>query len=206
MLVVDSAAEVGVVTVGAGCARSVLNLPHDDGAARTVRAHLVSVGAAWDPQVLHAALLLASEAVTNAVRHAPAAPVVVRIADDDEQVGIEVVDAGTSPLPPSRCQDSPMPHTEHLGGRGLPLLGLLSDGWGSQLEPVSDPVPDVRHGAAAAAARHVLWFPLAHSTRPLSRAAARERRPRTPATSGQRTSATPGLAAFHAVTRAATPA
>lgn len=154
-----------MVGVGTRCARSVLNLPHDAGAARTLRSHLASVGAGWDPQVLHAVLLLASEAVTNAVRHAPAAPVLVRIADDDEQVGVEVVDGGTTPLAPSRCSDSPMPRTEHLGGRGLPLLGLLADGWGSSLEVTDDGLP-----AGARRARHVIWFTLAHSARPLSRA------------------------------------
>jgi len=157
---------VGVVDVGARCARSVLSLPHEAGAARTLRSHLASVGAGWDPQVLHAVLLLASEAVTNAVRHAPSAPVLVRIADDDERVGVEVVDGGTTPLEPSRCADSPMPCTEHLGGRGLPLLGLLADGWGSGLEDAGDDLP-----AGTRRARHVVWFTLAHSARPMSRAA-----------------------------------
>lgn len=153
--------------MGPECARSAIRLPHDAGAARTVRSHLTALGAAWDPQVLHVALLLASEAVTNAVRHAPAAPVLVRIADDGDELGIEVVDAGTSPLPAARCEDSTMPPTEVCGGRGLPLLGLLADGWGSQLETVED---------GATRARHVLWFTLAHSARPLTRAASRERR------------------------------
>ncbi|WP_194907971.1 ATP-binding protein [Quadrisphaera sp. INWT6] len=144
----------------------MLRLPHEAGAARTVRSHLALVGADWDPQVLHAVSLLASEAVTNAVRHAPAAPVLVRIAVDDEQVGVEVVDAGTTPLAPSRCSDSPMPRTEHLGGRGLPLLGLLADRWGSLLEDADDGPP-----SGARRARHVVWFRLAHSARPLSRAA-----------------------------------
>lgn len=156
--------------MGHGCARTVLSLPHSEAAARTVRAHLAGVGAAWRPQVLHAALLLATEAVTNAVRHAPAAPVLVRIADDPERLGIEVVDAGTSRLPPSRCPGGPMPHSQHLGGRGLPLFGLLSDGWGSQLEPVED------DDDAGAGERHVVWFTLAHGAEPLTRAAGRGRR------------------------------
>ncbi|MGQ7296114.1 ATP-binding protein [Quadrisphaera sp. KR29] len=153
----------------------MLSLPHSEAAARTVRAHLAGVGAAWRPQVLHAALLLATEAVTNAVRHAPAAPVLVRIADDPERLGIEVVDAGTSPLPPARCQGGPMPHSQHLGGRGLPLFGLLSDGWGSQLEAVEDEGKE-------AGARHVVWFELAHGAEPLTRAAGR----------GHRSAAAPG--------------
>ncbi|TXR57448.1 ATP-binding protein [Quadrisphaera setariae] len=188
--------------MGSGCARSFLALPHDDGAARTVRAHLAAVGAGWNPQVLHAALLLATEAVTNAVRHAPEAPVLVRIADDDEQLGIEVVDGGTSPLPPSRCQGSRMPTTCHLGGRGLPLYGLLSDGWGSQLEQVEeDDDPD----GAARSERHVVWFTLAHSAQPLTRAAGRERRTRAQpaAPTGQRTTGAPGFAALHAAPRVA---
>ncbi|PWJ51150.1 Anti-sigma regulatory factor (Ser/Thr protein kinase) [Quadrisphaera granulorum] len=187
--------------MGSECARSFLALPHDDGAARTVRAHLAEVGAAWNPQVLHAALLLATEAVTNAVRHAPAAPVLVRIADDDEQLGIEVVDGGTSPLPPLHCQDSRMPSTCHLGGRGLPLFGLLSDGWGSQLEKVDDSARD----SDACGERHVVWFTLAHSAQPLTRAARRERRTRAQpvATSGQRTTGAPGFAALHAAPRVA---
>lgn len=188
--------------MGSACARSFLALPHDDGAARTVRAHLAALGEAWDPQVLHAALLLATEAVTNAVRHAPAAPVLVRIADDDEHLDIEVVDAGTTPLPPSRCQASSMPATRHLGGRGLPLFGLLSDRWGSQLEKVDD---DERSGEPAGE-RHVVWFTLAHSAQPLTRAAGRERRTRaqSSAPTSQRTSGAPGFAALHAAHRAAT--
>nr|WP_255479955.1 ATP-binding protein [Quadrisphaera sp. RL12-1S] len=187
--------------MGSQCVRSFLNLPHDDGAARTVRAHLSAVGTSWSPQVLHAALLLATEAVTNAVRHAPSAPVLVRIADDDELLGIEVVDAGTSPLPPSRCESSPMPATRHLGGRGLPLFGLLSDRWGSQLEQVDD---DDR-GNAAPGERHVVWFTLAHSAQPLTRAAGRERRTRAQPSgpTGQRQTGAPSFAAVHAVPRAA---
>jgi two-component sensor histidine kinase len=75
-------------------------------------------------------LLLVSELVTNAVRHA-ATPFDVTIRVDGSQVTVEVVDHDRTH--PPRLRD-PLP--DDTSGRGLRIVEELSSSWGS--EPVAD--------------------------------------------------------------------
>ena len=75
-------------------------------------------------------LLLVSELVTNAVRHA-ATPFDVNIRVDGSQVTVEVVDHDGSH--PPRLRD-PLP--EDTSGRGLRIVDELSSSWGT--EPIAD--------------------------------------------------------------------
>jgi anti-sigma regulatory factor (Ser/Thr protein kinase) len=91
-------------------------------ARRVVRDAVCTVHGA---ELVDACLLLASELVANAVRHG-AAPVrlVVRC---DEARGAEIrVSDGSARAPVVRGAD-----LDALGGRGMLLVELLSDAWGS---------------------------------------------------------------------------
>lgn len=68
-------------------------------------------------------LLLASEVVTNALRHAPP-PRELRVREQAGFVRVEVTDS--HPLPPRRRE----PDAESPGGRGLWLLDALAARWG----------------------------------------------------------------------------
>ncbi len=83
---------------------------------------------AWqlDEDAADTTLLLASELVTNAVRHGRP-PVHVHAEVSAGVVRVEVDDASPSPIRP---QD---PDLDDLGGRGLQLVEMLSSAWGSRL-------------------------------------------------------------------------
>ena len=70
-------------------------------------------------------LLLASELVTNAVRHA-ATPFEIRVAVDDDTVRVAVID-GDVDHGPRMCHPGP----DDTNGRGLQLVDQLSAVWGS---------------------------------------------------------------------------
>ena len=94
---------------------------------------------------LDAALLLLSELVGNAVRHAGAGEIVVRAQVASGRLRVEVVDV--SPVLP----DAPaLPPLDAEGGRGLLLVDALADRWGAHL------------GAEG----KCLWFELAASPAP----------------------------------------
>jgi anti-sigma regulatory factor (Ser/Thr protein kinase) len=71
------------------------------------------------------ALLLTSEVVTNAVRHA-ATPITLSVMADAEAVQVRVADADPSHLPVLRTVDG---HRDP-GGRGLHILDRMSRDWG----------------------------------------------------------------------------
>ncbi|MBF8190643.1 ATP-binding protein [Nonomuraea sp. K274] len=78
-------------------------------------------------------LLLLSEVVTNAIAHSdsgrtPDGKVTVQITRMDATVQAEVTDAGSSTTTPAVRT----PTLDDDGGRGLWLVDLLADEWGSQ--------------------------------------------------------------------------
>jgi len=78
------------------------------------------------------AILLASEVVTNAVRHTGSArfdDVLVRVASSDDHVRVEV-------LNPGEAFDPPAPRTPSTTGTGLGLflVDALADAWGVERE------------------------------------------------------------------------
>lgn len=82
----------------------------------------------WD--VSDAVLLVASELVTNAVRHGNG-DVELRIDVDDESVRLEVLDDGHVKVTAPRHVPSPTA----VGGRGLHLVREVSKRWGSGFDP-----------------------------------------------------------------------
>jgi anti-sigma regulatory factor (Ser/Thr protein kinase) len=75
-------------------------------------------------EVVDAAVLLVSELVTNAVRHASPPIVVEVICETSHSLQVRVSDATPEPLRPGR----PGVHDE--SGRGLAITEVLSDEWG----------------------------------------------------------------------------
>ena len=76
------------------------------------------------PQLIDDAQLLATELVTNAVRHATG-PITVRAYLTDGFLHIEVCDSSTE-TPPKRREARP----DDEGGRGMELVEKLSSRWG----------------------------------------------------------------------------
>jgi anti-sigma regulatory factor (Ser/Thr protein kinase) len=100
----------------------------------SARQHARHVVTEWGyTQIAGTAELVVSEIVTNAVRHAHQAateigvpPVRLRLTDWLSGVQIEVRD-GSSRMPRAEQQAAPDPEA----GRGLLLVGALSDCWGA---------------------------------------------------------------------------
>jgi anti-sigma regulatory factor (Ser/Thr protein kinase) len=110
---------------------AAVTLPSTEQAPGVARRFLRDAGSAWPEHVLEAALLVVSEAVTNAVRHG-SGRIQLCVAADDRTVRIEVTDEGAQ-LPRRR---SPSEDALGDGGRGLHLLDALTGEWGS--EPRAD--------------------------------------------------------------------
>ena len=72
--------------------------------------------------------MLASELVTNSVRHGDGLEVLLRWVVDDASVVVEVCDGGSgfSAWPPR-----PLPERDQTGGRGLFLVDRLATRWGT---------------------------------------------------------------------------
>ncbi len=106
-------------------------LPSSAHAPAMARRFLREFGRDWPDQVLDAALLVVSEAVTNAVRHGRGR-VQLCLDVDDRHIRIEVSDEDPR-LPQRRVA----PNDDlRDGGRGLHLLDALTTSWGT--EPRAD--------------------------------------------------------------------
>ncbi|MET0728164.1 MAG: ATP-binding protein [Acidimicrobiales bacterium] len=77
-----------------------------------------------------AILLVASELITNAVRHG-AGEVELRVVVDEDIVRLEVLDDGHIKVRAPKRTPSP----SALGGRGLLLVRAMSKRWGSGFDP-----------------------------------------------------------------------
>jgi anti-sigma regulatory factor (Ser/Thr protein kinase) len=95
---------------------------------RAARGFVAATLVAW-PATQEAALLLVSEVFTNAILHsasgAEGGSVEVRYALHDQELYVEVADAGGA-AHPSRHGDYP----EGVSGRGLALVEALASSWG----------------------------------------------------------------------------
>jgi anti-sigma regulatory factor (Ser/Thr protein kinase) len=103
-----------------------VTLPSTEQAPGEARRVVRDAGTAWPQDVLEAALLVVSEAVTNAVRHG-AGRIELCVAADERLVRLEVTDEGGQ-LPLHR---SPAEDALGDGGRGLHLLDALTTEWGT---------------------------------------------------------------------------
>ena len=104
--------------------REVADLPRDVSAASRARQVVRDACVRWRVRELSEdATLLASELVTNAVRHAGSAPQ-LRVELDREQLVVAVSDG--DPTPPRAARPDP----EASGGRGLRLVDHVASAWG----------------------------------------------------------------------------
>lgn len=103
-----------------------LHVPHDtlapSIARATVKLVLVRHGL---PELADTAVLLTSELLTNSCRYAPG-PASVRLKWADKRLRGSVWDTGALLPHPAEC-----PGPEADGGRGLGLVDLCADAWGS---------------------------------------------------------------------------
>jgi anti-sigma regulatory factor (Ser/Thr protein kinase) len=106
-----------------------LRLPDRPSAPREAREHLRRYLEPMkvSPASIDVILLLSSEVVTNALRHAPP-PGELRLRAQDGLVRVEVTDS--HPLAPRHRE----PDAESPGGRGLWLLDALAIRWGHARE------------------------------------------------------------------------
>jgi anti-sigma regulatory factor (Ser/Thr protein kinase) len=93
-------------------------------ARRFVCGHLVHHGLRY---LMDAVRLVASELATNAISHARA-PFTVTLARSDDTVTLTVQD-GSRPIPVQRTASE-----VNLGGRGLAVVSLLSEDWGTSTD------------------------------------------------------------------------
>ncbi|MCW2527871.1 MAG: putative anti-sigma regulatory factor, serine/threonine protein kinase [Pseudonocardiales bacterium] len=100
--------------------------------AATVR-HRISVDlrqAGFSPDLADDAALLASELISNAIRHAtslPSGELEVAWTIDPQGVRLQVTDGGSHDQPQLRQAS-----LDDTSGRGLAIVAALSDGWGVQ--------------------------------------------------------------------------
>lgn len=106
--------------------------PATPDAVGTARGSLDDLAAHLRPACLDNVKLLLSEIVTNAIRHGPhddGAPIVMRVAIEDETLRAEVADGGSGFTPPRG------PAADGISGWGLYLVDRLADRWGVRPGP-----------------------------------------------------------------------
>jgi anti-sigma regulatory factor (Ser/Thr protein kinase) len=112
-------------------ARASIQLHHAHTSARAARRFVAATLHRWGVDALiEVAVLLAGELVTNAIVHAPAAPVGLVVCYLNPTVRVEVHDH--SPQPPT--QDGPAGWDDE-DGRGLGLVTALATRWGVEVDP-----------------------------------------------------------------------
>ncbi|WP_405557771.1 ATP-binding protein [Streptomyces canus] len=106
-------------------------LPRAAESARPARQLVTNALNSWHlTQVSDDAVLIISELVANAVRHAKAEPIRVTVKRvNSQQVRLEVSDRSRS-MPYLR-----VPRPNDIGGRGLPMVDALCERWGTNLYP-----------------------------------------------------------------------
>jgi len=107
--------------------RAALDVEPQASAVATTRYFIRDRLAEWsvDPDIVETAILLASELVTNAVRHGRGR-VSVRLRLGCSRLYLEVDDEGSSAPEPRTAED------DDEGGRGLQLVTVLAEAWGAR--------------------------------------------------------------------------
>jgi anti-sigma regulatory factor (Ser/Thr protein kinase) len=125
----------------------------DDGdvreAPRLARALVLDACAAWelDDDITDVLMLLTSELVTNAARHAPP-PLLVTVAKGTSGVLVTCTDSSAAPPRQQR------PDLEDDGGRGVYLIEMLASSWGYE-------ITDEASGSGQPGGKRV-WFVVDH--------------------------------------------
>jgi anti-sigma regulatory factor (Ser/Thr protein kinase) len=118
---------IGVIDTDGDCA--AWTFPAEPGAVRTARAAVRGRLAAWQLDSLgDIAVLLVSELVTNALRHATG-PIGVRLVRPDDLGGVLRVEV-SDPLPDLPRERAARPEDE--SGRGLQLVASSARRWGTR--------------------------------------------------------------------------
>lgn len=105
-----------------------LDIERDLHAAAVARQAIDELDDQLDPETLRSAKLLASELVTNSVRHGDGARIrLVLDTNDGDRLRCEVVDEGVGFVPRARTKGM-----LEVGGWGLHLVEALADRWGVQ--------------------------------------------------------------------------
>src|SRR4051794_18030747 len=104
-----------------------LQLQSDHDAPAATRAAIATLRLSAQSDVIERTTLLASEVVSNSVRHADCDEIRVEIRVVDHALWVVVADDGDGFDPPNG--DRPEPGS--TGGYGLPLVDTLSESWGS---------------------------------------------------------------------------
>ena len=104
-----------------------VEIPREADAPRLARSALADFDRDLPDQREHAAKLLVSELVTNAVKYGGSGPVQVELSTSPSDFRAEVIDEGSGFYAPAR--DTSDLHTP--GGWGLHLVEVLSDRWGT---------------------------------------------------------------------------
>lgn len=105
------------------CEPMIWPLPCTPQAAGLARRHLEECLPELPAEVRGVAQLLATELVTNALRHA-SGPVMLRVLDGQAGLRVEVVDGGGG-FPRQRTAS-----VQDTGGRGLQIVDALAAAWG----------------------------------------------------------------------------
>ena len=101
-----------------------LTLPRSAEAARAGRRALEEAAIPGGPETRHAAALLTTELITNAVLHGRGDAVRIQVAHAGERLRVEVRDDGNGFDPAQRTE------REDPGGWGLAVVETLSSDWG----------------------------------------------------------------------------
>ena len=113
------------------CRVAVADFDAEETAPAAARAWMSEVLYRWDvPWLAETAMLLTSELVSNAIRHARSRPAVtVAIADGVLEVGV------TDRQPDGVPQVLPIHDPMAVGGRGMAIVEAFSDEWGVSILP-----------------------------------------------------------------------
>ena len=125
---------MSAVTEPQKCDDLVMRLPSDPSAPAHARATVRELGGTLSSSLVERLSLVASELVTNALRHAVAADPAPRltVALEPDQVVLSVSDQGSLFDPTSRAGE-PGPD----GGFGLPLVDSIADRWRVESVPTT---------------------------------------------------------------------
>ncbi|WP_405589642.1 ATP-binding protein [Streptomyces sp. NBC_01190] len=115
--------------VGVSSRRDVFRLPASTASVADARGRVRARLGAWgaDPELCDDVSLVVTELFTNAVRHTASEQITCVLRDLGAVIRLEVTDQGRGTGVPEPCAAE----ADEEGGRGLLLVSVLSQAWGS---------------------------------------------------------------------------